>query len=239
MTKSLGEQNYEQFASRYAAAVETKPHNAHYDRPAVLSLLPDLTGKRALDVGCGPGIYAEELLKRGAEVVAFDVTPAFVEIARQRLGERATVLHADLQSPLTFAVDSAFDLVLAPLVLDYIADWNPVFSEFHRVLKPGGVLVFSVGHPYADYTIRASDETDYFALEDFSMAWSGFGDPDPIITLYRRPLQAMINPLVGSGFRVDHVLEPQPTPEFAQHAPDDYAKLMREPGFICFRASKS
>lgn len=34
--KSLGEQNYEQFARRYAEAAETKPHNAYYDRPAVV-----------------------------------------------------------------------------------------------------------------------------------------------------------------------------------------------------------
>ncbi|MBZ0289063.1 MAG: methyltransferase domain-containing protein, partial [Anaerolineae bacterium] len=74
-SKSLGEQNYAPFAHRYAQYAETKPHNAYYDRPATLSLLPDVAGKRVLDAGCGPGIYAEWLVDHGAQVVAFDVTP--------------------------------------------------------------------------------------------------------------------------------------------------------------------
>jgi hypothetical protein len=45
--KSLGEKNYEQFAQRYAAKVETKAHNAYYERPATLSLLPNV--RRCLD----------------------------------------------------------------------------------------------------------------------------------------------------------------------------------------------
>ncbi|MBV8887170.1 MAG: hypothetical protein JO235_24685 [Chroococcidiopsidaceae cyanobacterium CP_BM_RX_35] len=49
--KSLGEQNYEQFAERYAAGVETKAHNAYYERPATLSLLPEVQGLQVLDAG--------------------------------------------------------------------------------------------------------------------------------------------------------------------------------------------
>ena len=46
----------------------------------MLALLPDVSGKRVLDAGCGPGHYAEELVNRGASVVACDVTPAMVEL---------------------------------------------------------------------------------------------------------------------------------------------------------------
>lgn len=42
LQKSLGEQNYELFAERYAAAVETKAHNAYYESPATLCLLPNV-----------------------------------------------------------------------------------------------------------------------------------------------------------------------------------------------------
>jgi hypothetical protein len=48
---------YDELAEAYAARVETKPHNAYYERPATLSLLPDVKGKRVLDAGCGPGVY--------------------------------------------------------------------------------------------------------------------------------------------------------------------------------------
>ena len=55
---------------------------------------------------------------------------------------------------------------------------------------------------------------------------------------YRRPLGAMIGPLLDAGFALDRLVEPRPTPAFAREDPADYAKLMRRPGFICFRARK-
>jgi SAM-dependent methyltransferase len=101
--KSIGEQNYEQFADRYAARIETKPHNAYYERPATLSLLPDVKDLHVLDAGCGPGIYTAWLLDHGAQVVAIDVTPRMVELTQQRVGSRAQVHCADLTQPLAFA----------------------------------------------------------------------------------------------------------------------------------------
>jgi hypothetical protein len=55
---------------------------------------------------------------------------------------------------------------------------------------------------------------------------------------YRRPLASILNPLIDCGFHIDHILEPQPVPEFADQEPDDYARLMQQPGFICVRAAK-
>ena len=52
---------YEQLADAYAAQVATKPHNAFYDRPALLALLPEVANRYVLDAGCGSGIYTEWL----------------------------------------------------------------------------------------------------------------------------------------------------------------------------------
>jgi SAM-dependent methyltransferase len=235
--KPLGQQNYEQFARRYAQAAESKPHNAHYERPATLSLLPDVDGLRVLDAGCGPGIYTAWLLDHGATVVACDVTPDFLEIARERTGNQAAFHQADLSQPLTFAAESEFDLVICPLVLDYIADWGPTFAEFYRVLKPDGTLVFSCGHPATDYFVYANTGS-YFDVELTEMTWNGFGEPPPVVRSYRRPLGAALNPLIAAGFRLDHVLEPRPTSTFGEISPKDYALLMRQPGFLCIRAHK-
>ncbi len=238
-SKSIGEQSYEQFAHRYAARADTKAHNAYYERPATLSLLPEVGGKRVLDAGCGPGIYAEWLLDHGAEVVALDVTPAFVEITRRRVGDRAKVRCANLEQPLDFAADASFDLVVCSLVFDYIEDWSPVFAEFHRVLRPGGFLVFSCGHPAADFFKHWSTGS-YFDIELCEWTWHGFGEPYPVVKSYRRPLNAIINPLLAAGFALDALLEPQPTEGFktdrtqAHH----YDELMREPGFLCVRAQR-
>lgn len=239
--KPLGERNYEQFATRYAKYAEIKPHNALYERPATLSLLPDVKGKRVLDGGCGPGIYAEELLERGAEVVAADVTPAMVEIARKRVGNRAEFHVADFAKPLTFAEDASFDLVVCPLMLDYIEDWDPVFLEFSRVLRSGGHLLYSHAHPMSDYKLvqaKHNPEARYRDRERFSSDWGGFGNPRPTVVTYRRPLEQVLNPLGQAGFILERVLEPEPAKAMARVNPNLHATLTREPCFLCVRARK-
>lgn len=66
-------------------------------RGRMLEALPrDLTGLRVLDAGCGPGAATIELARRGAEVVAVDISPSLVRIAEDRLPE-------DLAAQVTFA----------------------------------------------------------------------------------------------------------------------------------------
>ncbi|HYV13585.1 MAG TPA: class I SAM-dependent methyltransferase [Pyrinomonadaceae bacterium] len=125
---------YETLAEAYASVTDTKPHNAYYERPATLSLLPDVKGKRVLDAACGPGVYSEWLLSHGAEVVALDASPKMVELAKRRVGESVDVRQADLNKLLTFLEDATFDVVLSSLTMEYIEDWHSTFNEW---LKQG------------------------------------------------------------------------------------------------------
>lgn len=224
---------YEELADAYAAAVDTKPHNAYYERPATLSLLPDIAGKRVLDAGCGPGVYSEWLLNRGAEVVAIDSSPRMVALANERTGGRAAVRVADLNAPLTFLEEASFDVVVSPLVLEYVRDWRATFSEFRRVLVPGGSLVVSVTHPFFDYTYFKS--TSYFETERVSSEWSGFGRQVQMPS-YRRSLEETLNPFAEAGFVITRVLEPKPTEQFKAADPKHYEELVQQPCFLCIQA---
>jgi SAM-dependent methyltransferase len=135
--RPIAQDAYDALAKAYAELVDTKPHNAYYERPATLSLLPDVKGKRVLDAGCGPGVYAEWLVDRGAEVVAFDANEKMVRLARERLGDRVRVVQADLEQPLDFLSNSVFDVIVSPLVMEYVKEWGAVFDEFHRLLREG------------------------------------------------------------------------------------------------------
>jgi len=243
--KSIGEWSYEQFADRYAEAVRTKPHNAYLETPATRSLIPDVIGWHILDAGCGPGENAAWLLEQGAaHVTAADVTPDFVRLTRKRLasfGNRARVVHADLTRPLDFLDDEQSDMVVCQLVLHYIKEWGPVCNEFFRVLKTGGVLVFSTGHPFGDWlwVNRLYGEHNYFATVQFDAQWGGFGEPRPTIRSYRRSLAETLNPVIQAGFRLAEIVEAQPTEEFAKRDPKDYEKTRHTPSFLCVRAIKS
>ena len=227
---------YERLAEAYAARVDTKAHNALYERPATLSLLPPVEGKRVLDAGCGPGVYAEWLVRHGAEVVAFDVSPKMVQLAKARLQGKAQVHVASFSGPLDFAEPESFDPVLSPLALDYARDWEAVFREFFRLLRRPGYFVFSVAHPFDEF-YKHHSTGNYFNIERVEYEYSGFGTPVRVPS-YRRPLSAMLDPLLETGFILEHLLEPTPLEEFKDLDPLDYAKLMRQPGFLCLRARK-
>lgn len=140
---------YEELAESYNQLIEHKPHNAYYDRPNTLGLLPAVSGKSILDAACGPGKYAEILLAKGAVVTGFDISPKMVELAQGRNGEGATFFVHDLSKPLATLADDSFDIVLCALALQYLQDWTVPMQEFHRLLKPNGCLVVSMEHPFS------------------------------------------------------------------------------------------
>ena len=236
MEKSLPDAVYTEIADAYAAVVDTKPHNAYYDRPAVQSLTPDVAGKAVLDAGCGPGAYAEWLLSRGAVVTAVDANEKMLEHARRRIGEKARLILANLEEPLGFLADGSFDGIVCPLTVAYLRDLDASFKEFFRVLKRGGWFVFSTEHPFFNYGYYGLD--NYFETKQVAATWKGFGEPFKMPSHYHS-LGCLANALTGAGFLIDRILEPKPTEEFKAADARRYDKLTRFPLFICFRAVKA
>lgn len=226
---------YQLLADGYAERIDTKPHNAYYERPTTLALLPDVSGKRVLDAGCGPGAYTQVLLECGADVVAVDVSPAMVAHARTRTGGRAELHVADLAQPLDFLADASIDVVLCPLVLEYVRDWRFPLSEFFRVLVPGGVAVVSVTHPFFDLQYYGSSA--YFETELVRAEWRGFGRPVEVPS-YRRSLGESLGAFTDVGFHLTRVVEPRPTEAFRAADPRHYDELMQQPAFLHVRALK-
>jgi SAM-dependent methyltransferase len=229
---------YEKLADAYSARAPTKPHNAYYERPATLSLLGDVGGKRVLDAGCGPGIYAEELVARGSEVVGFDASGRMVDLAQERLQGKAEVSRANLEEPLAWLEDASFDLVVSALAMDYVEDWHGPLSEFYRVLRPAGKLVFSVEHPTFKFVEQVYErEGSYFETVLGGMEWRGFGER-VWMPSYRRPLGTMVDAILDSGFVLGGMLEPRPDDRFRIADPEEYQRLSRMPGFLCFVGRK-
>lgn len=132
---SISYEAYEQLAESYFNDFDTKPYNAYYERPATISLLPDVAGKQVLDAACAAGWYTQWLLGKGAKVTAIDFSPKMVEMTRKRVGEQADIYQADLSKPLDFINDASHHIVISSLTLHYLQDWTVVLNEFHRILK--------------------------------------------------------------------------------------------------------
>jgi ubiquinone/menaquinone biosynthesis C-methylase UbiE len=238
--EAIAKKAYASFADRYDRDAPTKPHNALYERPASLDLLGDTADLEVLDAGCGPGICSEILARAGARVRAFDVTPEMVALARKRCeGLDVEIRESDFTHPLHWVADASVDRVLCSLALDYVEQLEPVFREFARVTRPGGVLVFSMGHPMRDWMDpRTHGGKSYFETNRWGVHWTGFGEPNPFVESYRRPLQDILNPLAAAGWSLERFVEPRPLAEMKSIAPRHFVELSQSPAFIGARARR-
>jgi SAM-dependent methyltransferase len=225
--------DYEAMALVFDAHAEDSPYNAHYDRPAVLELVGDVSGRHVLDAGCGPGHYAEELIARGAEVVAVDGVEGMVELARKRLGERAEVIQADLNEALPFE-KAEFDLVVCALVIHHLDDREACLCEFFRVLRPGGRVVLSTQHPTIDWLRKGGS---YFDVREEEDTWHR-DDRSFQMRFWREPLTALCAAIANAGFLIERLVEPLPSESMRERWPEHWEKLSREPGFIVLRLLK-
>lgn len=223
--------DYDRFAEAYAAENENNLVNAYYERPAMLALAGDVTGRRILDAGCGSGPLSAALRDRGAVVTGIDASAGMLALARRRLGDDVALHLADLSDPLPFD-DGAFDDVVASLVLHYLRDWGPTLAELRRVLRPGGRLIASVDHPFVAYTIH-DPRPDYSATTSYAFDWA-FGGRSYPMRFWRRPLHAMTDAFTAAGFRLSVISEPQPDPVARDLFPDGFHDLSTKTCFLFF-----
>jgi ubiquinone/menaquinone biosynthesis C-methylase UbiE len=104
---------------------------------------------RSLEIGAGTGYFSLNLLQAGvvSHATCTDISPGMVSTLSanaKRLGLNVKAARADAES-LPFA-DQSFDLLLGHAVLHHLPNLRRAFSEFHRVLRPGGRIVFA-GEP--------------------------------------------------------------------------------------------
>lgn len=112
-------------------------------REQVLDRAEPVKGETLLDVGCGEGLIGFGALERGAGQVVFsDISEDLLDVCREAaeaagLSERCSFVEAGAEE-LTGVDDASVDVVTTRSVLIYVADKVAAFSEFHRVLRPGG-----------------------------------------------------------------------------------------------------
>lgn len=218
---------YEVFADEYLEHASQGFFNAFYDRPACLQLMGDVHGSRVLDVACGPGLYAEELVRRGATVVGFDQSPRMVELSRDRVPS-GDFRVGDLAEPFEWIADASIDLVLFALALEYVDDRVSALKECRRVLKPEGAMVLSRQHPTADWLAKGGSYFETRVIEEtWSKGWH--------LKYWLTSLEDTCAEIHAAGFVIERLVEPRPTKEVADVNREEYERLRTEPGFIAFR----
>jgi SAM-dependent methyltransferase len=140
-----------------------------------IALLEELTEpswgavRRAVDLGCGTGRTAAWLRRNGvAAIDGVDITPEMLAVARTR-GTHDHLHEADVTA--TGLATGAYDLVIASLIDEHLADLRPLYDEACRLGEPGALCVVVAFHPHF---IMATGMPTHFT--------SGSGEPIAITT---------------------------------------------------------
>src|SRR6476661_8633237 len=121
--------------------------------PAQMRLLALAAGDRVLDIACGNGQFAREMARAGAQVVACDFSPKFIERARRHTAAEGIdnieyhLADATDEAALRALADQPIDAAVCTMALMDIVDISPMLRAVHAMLCPGGRFVFSVSHP--------------------------------------------------------------------------------------------
>jgi SAM-dependent methyltransferase len=132
----------------WSAGDAYEPYVGRWSRPVAAEFLNWLAvpaDMRWLDIGCGTGALSETILNRAAprHAVGIDSSEAFVDFARNHLSDaRIEFRTGDVQTlPVE---DEAFDVAVAGLVLNFVANPASALSEMRRAVRPGGTVAVYV-----------------------------------------------------------------------------------------------
>jgi 2-polyprenyl-6-hydroxyphenyl methylase/3-demethylubiquinone-9 3-methyltransferase len=103
--------------------------------------LKPLSGKTALDVGCGAGLLAEPLSRMGAAVTAVDAAPELIDVAKAHAEGQG--LSIDYRAVGVEAVEGKFDLVTSMEVIEHVADPQEFIGDLAARLADGGLMILS------------------------------------------------------------------------------------------------
>ena len=179
-------------------------YGADIPREDSLKLLGHVEGKRILDLGCGAGHNAIALARQGAKVIAVDESAEQVAEARaaaEREGVKLELHHAPL-AELAFVRADTIDAAVSAFGLARVDDIDRVFRQVDRVLSPEHHFVLSLPHPA--FALVDADDPERRVRRSY---W----DDARIDHDVPRTISSVFTALGRANFRVDAVLEPQPT----------------------------
>ena len=211
--------------------------------PSLEPLLPDFTGKRVLDLGCGYGWHCSYAAQQGAAyVLGIDNSQRMLEVAKTKNNTPEIQYRRASIDQLSLPEES-FDVVFSSLAIHYLPDYPGLVEQVKGWLVPGGDFVFSVEHPIftaqgpQDWVYGPKGEILHFPVDNYFYE----GEREAVflgekMVKYHRTLTTYLDTLLQKGFSLKRVVEPQP-PQSMMNLPGMQDE-MRRPMMLLVAAEK-
>jgi|SRR5579859_329283 len=201
--------------------------------PAAERLLALQPGESVLEIACGNGVFARQIARLGAQVLATDFSEQQLARARARTTEHAErieyrLLDATSEEQLLALGTRRFDAAVANQALMDMATIDPLLSALGQLLKAGGRFVFSVTHPCfntgSQHLVMEQEDREGEIVTTYSVKVSKYLTPtahqglaiigQPVPQYYfDRPLHVLFTSCFRAGFALDGLEEPAFGPE--------------------------
>lgn len=187
--------------------------------PTTRTMLPEISGKRILDLGCGLGWVCRWMREQGAvSVLGIDLSTNMIEMAKKKTNDPSIQYRIEDLETLNLP-EASFDLAFSSLTFHYIKDFKRLVQNIHLSLAPGGSFIFTIEHPIFmaashpqwitdrdgrktwpvnGYSIEGERKTDWFAKG---------------VIKYHRKVDTTLNALISAGFEILRIEEFAPSSE--------------------------
>ncbi len=241
----------ENFFSGYNGMREEKKGTSANDLieiPTIRKMLPDLRGKRILELGCGFGENCEYFKKMGATyVLGTDISTNMINLAKERVHEDnidfKVLAMEDLKD-----ISEKFDLVVSSLAVHYVEDFESLLRDIYDILNENGQFIFSQEHPIGTGTklneechgndfIKLGDK-DYYLVSNYNENGKRIVDWNNCeVIKYHRTFSYIINTIIKCNFKIEELVEPTPSKEILTIKPR-YKNQFDKPYFLFISLTK-
>ena len=196
--------------------------------PTAERLLAPQPGWRVLEIACANGNFARRIAPQVAHVLATDVSPQMIEIARARTPETTTNVEfraLDAADPDALAAlgDQRFDAAVCNMAIMDMPAIEPLLAALRRLLRPGGAFVFTTMHPCFNSgaitrMVEMSDDggelrniysikSSHYHTPKHFLGLAAAGQPRPQY-YFHRSFSDLFAPCFANGFLLDALEEP-------------------------------
>lgn len=222
--------------------------NEIIEMPAIYKELPDLKGKRVLDLGCGVGNNCMKVVGLGASyVLGVDISKNMIELAN-KTNKHELIEYKQIAMEDISKINDKFDLVISSLAFHYVKDYDKLLKDIYNLLNDDGILIFSREHPILTGTILNKEtnykskhmygDKEYRLVSDYNnegirkVNWL-----DSTCTKYHHTISTLINTLLINNYKLLKVIEPVADPNKIK-LNHKYINQVNMPYFIIIKAKK-
>ena len=243
--------DYDKFAEKrhYEVTNGMKKSLRFVEKPMMLSMLPNLEGKRVLLLGCGTAEESELLSQyKPKKIIGIDISEKSIEVAKESYPDCDFYVGDMLNLPFN---NNEFDFIFSSLAISHVEDKDKVFKELSRILDKDGELLFSVGHPMRFATTKINLNNTSYHVIGFEAGKDGnkllgnymshtkqvnYFKDNEVLEEFIAPPSYFFEKLINNGFIVENFKESKCIEECKKIDEDYYSRFHEVPQFMAFLA---